>query len=78
MDSDQLKAYLISGQPVRYNDSDYKCISAIIYRRDANGKIFLQAELLDKNENSVIIARPDWVTVKEETTCQLPNSAQQF
>lgn len=46
------------GGPVEYSGIRYINISALIYRRGPDG-VYMQAELLDKNKNSVTIARPD-------------------
>lgn len=41
---------------VTYNDSEYTLTGSVI-RKNEQGKIFYQAELLDKNKNSVCIVR---------------------
>ncbi len=41
---------------VIYNGSEYKLTGSIV-RRNAQGKIFYQAELLDKNKNSICITK---------------------
>jgi hypothetical protein len=41
---------------VMYGGSEYKLTGSII-RKDAQGQIFYQAELLDKNNNSVCITK---------------------
>ena len=43
-------------RPVYYNGTEYILTGSTI-RRDSGGKLFYQAELLDKCGNSVIIAR---------------------
>ncbi len=62
MTNEEIKNALFSGCQVEHNGIIYKCVSAIIYRL-REGKLLLQAELLDKNCNSVIIA--DASRVKE-------------
>lgn len=41
---------------VIYNGSEYQLISSTI-RKNEKGKIFYQAELLDKNKNSICIVK---------------------
>lgn len=43
-------------KPVYYNGTEYILTGSTI-RRDSGGKLFYQAELLDKCGNSVIIAK---------------------
>ena len=43
-------------RPVIFNGSEYKLIGSTI-RKNEQGKIFYQAELLDKNKNSVCIVK---------------------
>lgn len=64
MNQQELKETFRSGAPVDYEDVEYACISALIYRKSGN-KVILQAELSDKNTNSVTIARPDRVELAE-------------
>jgi hypothetical protein len=65
MDNNELKEALMSGRPVEHNGITYKCVSGIIYRRRASGEIFLEAELMDRNQNSVTICEPSRVHYKE-------------
>lgn len=48
---------------VQYSGSAYTLTGGII-RRDKQGKIFYQAELLDKNQNSVCIVKLEDVKVE--------------
>ncbi len=62
MTNEEIKAALISRKPVviHSNKRDvlrYKCVTAVRYTLDNNGKIVVQAELLDNNNNSVVIAK---------------------
>ena len=41
---------------VIYNDSEYTLTGSTV-RKDTQGRIFYQAELLDKNKNSVCIVK---------------------
>ena len=47
---------------VTYNGSEYTLTGSTI-RKDEQGKIFYQAELLDKNKNSVCIVKLDDVKI---------------
>ena len=47
---------------VTYNGSEYKLNGSIV-RKNEQGKIFYQAELLDKNKNSVCIVKLEDVEV---------------
>ena len=64
MTNEELKAALFSGCPVEHNGIVYKKATAIIYR-NVGGALALQAELLDKNGNSVSIVNPK--NIKEVT-----------
>lgn len=64
MDNAELKEALTTQVPVMHNGIEYKRISAIIYRMDGN-KLIIQAELLDKNQNSITIASPERINKKE-------------
>ena len=57
MTNDQAKTALIQRTPVTYNNIEYLCISAIIYRYDENNNLLISAELTDKNKRSVTIAQ---------------------
>ncbi len=66
MTNTELKAALKSRKPViyrsaRYGEMRYKCVCAIRYALDRMGKIIVQAELLDYNNNSITIANGDEV-----------------
>lgn len=70
MTNEELKAALISRKPVifRPNTRDilhYKRVSAVRYTLDNDGKIVVQAELLDKNGNSVTITKASGVFYDE-------------
>ena len=51
---------------VRYNGSTYTLTAGIV-RRDKRGKIFYQAEILDKNQNSVCITRLTDIEIEAHT-----------
>lgn len=57
MTIDELKEAFRAGTPVVFGDITYKCVSALIYRRGGKGCV-IQAELQDKNDNSVTIVEP--------------------
>ena len=63
MNNKELKEALINVTPVVYDNIKYRCISAIIYRRKNNGKIIVQAELMDMHTTSITIARPNKITI---------------
>jgi hypothetical protein len=48
---------------VIFNGSEYKLTGSII-RKNEQGKIFYQAELLDKNKNSVCIVKLEDVEIE--------------
>lgn len=57
MTGPEAKTHLLNRTPVIHNGITYNRITAIIYRCDADNNILVSAELLDKNNHSVIIAR---------------------
>lgn len=61
MTIDELKEAFRAGTPVAFGDITYKCVSALIYRRGGKGFV-IQAELQDRNNNSVTIAEPSRIT----------------
>ena len=72
MSNEELKEALVSRRPIilrlaSLGDLEYAYVSAIIYRTDAAGKIFVQAECMDKCLHSVTVADPRSIFFKEET-----------
>ena len=66
MTNTEAKQALFDRTPVVYKNTEYSCISAIIYRYGKNGDLLVSAELLDKNKHSVIIAQiKDVITVHD-------------
>jgi hypothetical protein len=63
MTNAELKDSMMAEEPVIHRGVEYKRVSAIIYRKSGSG-VQIQAELLDKNENSVSIADPKRVERK--------------
>lgn len=57
MTNEEAKEALQNKTPVVCGGIEYKRLSAIIYRYNDKGKFLVSAELLDKNKNSVTIAR---------------------
>ena len=55
MDSVEIKQALIEGTAVTHNGIKYKCVTAIILRKNKN-KLITQAELLDVSGHSRSIA----------------------
>jgi hypothetical protein len=70
MNHAELKEALMTEEPVIYCGIEFKRVSAIIYRNDGK-KTFIQAELLDKNLNSVSIAMPGRISRKKDLENQL-------
>lgn len=67
MKSEELKEALLNSQPVKHGEITYKCISAIIYRKDPDeGTIKVTAELTDKTGRSVSIAEPEKIEYVKE------------
>ena len=69
MTNEELKKALLDGQPVLYKDTDgkeseYKCVSAIVYRKQGR-KIVVSVELLDRTGTSVVICDQKKVRLKE-------------
>lgn len=60
MTVEEAKAAFMSGEGVTYQGIEYKCISALIYRR-REGHVEMTLELLDRRANSVTIASRDKV-----------------
>ena len=58
MEWPELKEAFKTGVPVVYADVTYSCVSALIFRR-IGGNTITQAELADRNGNSVTIAPPN-------------------
>lgn len=57
MKNEEIKAAMMSGEPVEYRGDEYSHISGTITRyRD--GDFHIQLELMDRSKNSIIIARP--------------------
>ena len=53
---------------VKYNGNTSYTLTAGIIRRHPNGSIYYSAELLDKNGNSVVIAKLEEVETWNENT----------
>ena len=66
MTSDEAKVALRDRTPVVCGGIEYKRITAITYRYNDKGQFLISAELLDKRENSVTVARMEDVKLKEE------------
>lgn len=63
MTNEEVKKAMFERTPVKFNGIEYAYVSAIIYRYDTKGNLLVSAELMDKNENSVIIAQTKDVCV---------------
>ena len=67
MTNEEVKEALMNSRPVvvkipRQHSMKFSNVSAIVYRRDAKGRIKVSVELLDKNKNSVIYTEPKYVS----------------
>lgn len=60
MTGQQIKEALMDKRPVKYQEIEYKCISAVIYR-NVGGGVQVSVELLDKNGPFVVVALADRV-----------------
>lgn len=60
MTGQQIKEALMDKRSVKYQEIEYKCISAVIYR-NVGGKVQVSVELLDKNGPFVVVALADRV-----------------
>ena len=61
MTNEEAKQALLSGAPVVYQDIEYKCISAVIYRHRIFGKkdvIVPSVELTDKSAARAVVIAP--------------------
>lgn len=70
MSNDELKQALVSQRPVTVRrayegDIEFAYVSAIIYRADAAGRIYMQAECMDKSLRSVSLADPQSIFYTE-------------
>ena len=57
MTNNEAKEALFAKTPVVYKNTEYLYISAIVYRVGRNNKLFISAELMDKNERSITVAQ---------------------
>lgn len=60
MTSEEIKEAIKNSSPVTYKGTEYKCITAYIYRRiidrhTGKSTFILQCELLDRSGHSVVI-----------------------
>lgn len=73
MTNEELKKVMMSGEPVEHRGIVYAHVSAIIYRKSESG-MFVQAELMDRNKNCVVLARP--VEVERADAAALNNETE--
>lgn len=66
MTPEEMKRALLCEQPVIFEGILYDRITAIIYRKARKRGIQIQLELLDKNNNCIVLARPDRVTIADK------------
>ena len=67
MTIDELKTAFATEESVVHFGNVYKCVSAIIWRKDKTGRRVVQAELQDMKVNSVTIVNPDKVHFYKES-----------
>ena len=48
--------------PIQYDGHTYTRINAIVYKLDTKDNLLISAELLDKNNNCVVVARVKDIT----------------
>lgn len=60
MTNEELKEALMDGKAVEWRGMAYSHVTAIIYRKSETGML-IQVELMDRNNNSVVLARPEEV-----------------
>lgn len=70
MTNEELKIALQTRRPViaklpAMGEIEYAYVSAIIYRRDDKGKIYITAELMDRCLHSVTVIHPEAIRFKE-------------
>lgn len=65
MTNDEVKKAWLNKTPIHSSGIDYTKISALIYRLTENGEMTLSVELLEKCGNSVTIASPQNIKLKE-------------
>lgn len=61
MTNEELKAALLNGEAVECRGVTYSYVSAIIYRKNDDGEMFIQVELMDRSKNSVVLTRSEEV-----------------
>ena len=72
MTNAELKTALLSKCPVEYGGVRYLRVAEIVYRMPGK-ELIISAGLLDKNENCLVYAPPEKVTVAEQKTQLLEN-----
>lgn len=65
MTNEEAKDALFKRSPVIYNGIEYHHVSAIIYRCGKYNDVLVSAELTDKNNRSVTIAKVQDIKAKE-------------
>lgn len=71
MSNEELKEALINQRPIiaripSMGEIEYAYVSAIIYRRNERGGVYVIAELMDKCLHSVLSIDPKNISYKEE------------
>ena len=70
MTNDELKEALTTQCPIvakipHIGETEFAYVSGIIYRSRKSGKIFIQAELMDKSGNAVVVVNANQVRFLE-------------
>lgn len=65
MTNEELKTALLTQVPVMHDGIEYKCVSGILYRKNPEGGIRIEAELMDRCRHSVSIVYPESVRFVE-------------
>ncbi len=70
MTNTELKEALFNRRPVVadlgiHGELTFARVYGIIYRAGNNGKVDISVELMDKNENSIVVASPDKIRYAE-------------
>lgn len=67
MTGEEAKKALLNECPVIWDGKEYKCVSAIVYKKSKfTGNIVVLLQLLDKNQNSLVETSLKDVELKRE------------
>ena len=57
MTNEEAKNAFLSGVAVKCKGIRYKCISAIIYRKDKNGNVLVSAEMIEAHSVTIALTK---------------------